>query len=276
MKGIIGLLIIAMAAVMVACAGKKKEETGSPKSIVIYYSQNGTTKALAETIQLLTGSDMEAIEAEEPYAGNFEETIARVKAEREANTLPKLKPLKANLDDYEIVDLGYPIWFGTFAPPMAAFVKDANLEGKKVVPFCTFGSGGLEASIRDLKSVRPNVEFAGGYGVRTARIGAMPEEVGRFLIENGYVEGKVEPLPEYSEQKPVTEAETAIFNAACGDYEYPLGTPVAVGKRATSKGTDYKYAVKSQSPDGSVVEATIYVTVGNEENAKPEFTRVDR
>lgn len=51
----------------------------------------------------------------------------------------------------------------------------------------------------------------------------------RFLIENGYLEGKVEQLPAYSAQQPVTPEEAAIFNAACGDYQYPLGTPVTVG-----------------------------------------------
>ena len=85
------------------------------------------------------------------------------------------------------------------------------------------------------------------------------------------MEGRVEALPGYSEMRPVTEEEIQIFNAACGDYQFPLGTPVLVGKRGTSDGVDYIYEVESQG-----ATSTIYVTVGNEEGAKPEFTRVVR
>ena len=58
---------------------------------------------------------------------------------------------------------------------------------------------------------------------------------------------------------------------ACGDYQFPLGTPVLVGKRGTSDGVDYIYEVESNG-----AKSTIYVTVGNGEGAKPEFTRVVR
>ena len=68
-----------------------------------------------------------------------------------------------------------------------------------------------------------------------------------------------------------TEEEKQIFDAACSDYQYPLGTPVMVGKRGTSDGVDYIYQVESRG-----ATSTIYVTVPNEEGAKPEFTRVVR
>ena len=278
MKYLISLIIVVAAVALVACAGQNQEENQvkETKALVLYYSQNGTTKAVAEEIQRLTGADIEAIVVEEPYSGNFQETIERVQKERQNSVLPKLAALKSNLDDYDVIYLGYPIWFGTYAPPMAAFVKNTSLEGKKVVPFCSFGSGGLEVSIRDLQAAQPKAEFAAGYGVRTARIAAMPAEVDRFLKENGYIEGEVEPLPEYSAQQPVTAEETAIFNAACSAYEYPLGTPVTCGKRETATSTDYNFGVKSQAPDGSEIPANIFVTVAKAENATPEFTRVAR
>ena len=78
----------------------------------------------------------------------------------------------------------------------------------------------------------------------------------------------VEVLADYSELQPVTDIETQIFNAACSDYQFPLGTPVSYGKRITSDGTDYIFKVDNNS--------TIYVVVGNEPNSKPEFTKVVR
>ncbi len=122
----------------------------------------------------------------------------------------------------------------------------------------------------------PFVCFLPGYGVRNARLAKAPAEVERFLIENGYMEGEVEKLPEYLAQQPVTSEDVKIFDAACGDYQYPLGTPVTVGKRTTSGSIDYRFTVRSKDVNGNDVEATIFVTVGKGADAKPEFTEVVR
>ena len=102
------------------------------------------------------------------------------------------------------------------------------------------------------------------------------KELDRFLKENGYKEGSVNPLPDYSAQQPVTDADKAIFDAACSSYQFPLGTPQTVGKRATDDSDDYKFIVKSRGFDGKEATSTIYVTVGKTEGAKPEFTEVVR
>ena len=83
-------------------------------------------------------------------------------------------------------------------------------------------------------------------------------------------------LPDYSAQQPVTDAERAIFDAACSSYQFPLGTPQTFGKRATPDGTDYKFTVKGRGMDGRESSSVIYVTVGNAADAKPEFTQVVR
>ena len=261
------LSIAMMTAVTTAFAQKK---------LVLYYSETGTTKAVAEELQKQTGADIEAIEAVNPYSGNFQETIQRSGRERESGETPALKPLKKKLADYDVIFLGYPIWFGTYAMPIATLVKDNDFAGKTIVPFCTFGSGGLNTSTNDLKKALPQATIQKGYGVRTARVAAAKKEIDRFLIENGYKEGTVAPLPDYSAQQPVTDADKAIFDAACSNYQFPLGTPVTVGKRQTPDGTDYQFSVKSRGFDGGESTSTIFVTVGKEEGAKPEFTEVVR
>lgn len=272
------MLLAAAVMTVVACGSKNQEceQTDTKKCLVLYYSQTGATKAVAEELQKALGCDIEAVDVEVPYDGDFGATIQRWQKEQQNGELPKLKPLKADLGSYDVIFIGYPIWGGTYASPITALLKEQAFEGKTIVPFCTFGSGGLETGINDLKAALPKAEIVEGYGVRNARIAAIPAEVNRFLIENGYIDGEVEALPEYSEQQPVTKEETAIFNAACGDYQFPLGTPATVGKRETANSTDYKYTVNSKGMTGEDVTSTIYVTVGNAENAKPEFTRVVR
>ena len=265
MKKILSIIAI-MAAITTSCAQQKQ--------LVLYYSETGTTKAVAEELQKQLGADIEAVEAVEPYSGNFQQTIERSGRERESGQSPAIKPLTKNIADYDVIFLGYPIWFGTYAMPIVTLVKEQDFAGKTIVPFCTFGSGGLNTSSDALKKALPKAKIAKGYGVRTVRVTAAAKELDRFLKENGYKEGTVEKLPDYSAQQPVTDDERAIFDAACSDYQFPLGTPQTVGKRQTPDGTDYQYTVTGRGFDGKESTSTIYVTVAK--GAKPEFTEVVR
>ena len=244
--------------------------------LVLYYSETGTTKTVAQELQKQLGADIESIEAVKPYTGNFQETIQRGQREMQSGEGPEIKPLMKKTADYDVIFLGYPIWFGTYAMPIATLVKQEDFDGKTIVPFCTFGSGGLNTTTDGLKKALPKAKIMQGYGVRTARVAAAAKELDRFLKENGYKKGTVAKLPDYSAQQPVTEEETAIFNAACSSYQFSLGTPVTVGKRTTDDSTDYKYTVKSRGMDGKEGTSIIYVTVGKEQGAKPEFTEVVR
>ena len=246
------------------------------KKLVLYYSETGTTKAVAEELQKQLGADIEAIECVEPYSGNFQATIQRNQRERESGVTPALKPLTKNIADYDVIFLGYPIWGGVAASPISSLLKEQDFAGKTIVPFCSFGSGGLNTSTDALKAALPKATIKNGYGVRTARVAAIEKELDRFLKENGYKEGTVSPLPDYSAQEPVTEADKAVFDAACSSYQFPLGTPETVGKRTTDDSNDYKFTVKGRGMNGEESTSTIYVTVGKAEGAKPEFTEVVR
>lgn len=243
------------------------------KKLVIYFSETNTTKAVAAELQKQLGADIECIEAVNPYSGNMQETMQRAQREKE----PEIKPLKADLNAYDVIFLGYPIWGGTYASPVASLLKEQDFAGKKIVPFCTFGSGGLNTSSDALVKALPKAKIQTGYGVRAARVAAAAKELDRFLKENGYKKGNVAKLPAYSEQKPVTDAEKAIFDAACSSYQFPLGTPETCGKRTTDDSIDYEFKVKSRGFGGGGEQtSTIYVTMGKEAGAKPEFTQVVR
>lgn len=220
------------------------------KALVLYYSQTNNTKSVAEELQKQLGADIESVEAD--------------------------KPLQSNLSKYDVIFLGYPIWSGTYATPIATLIKSNDFAGKTIVPFCTFGSGGLNTSSDALKQALPKATIKHGYGVRAARLASSAKELDRFLKENGYKKGTVKKLPDYSAQQPVTDADKAIFDAACSNYQFPLGTPETVGKRTTDDSTDYKYTVKSRGFDGKEGTTIIYVTVGKQAGAKPEFTEVVR
>lgn len=275
-----GLTLFAALLALIGCNSQKKSEGGNvataSKYLVIYYSQTGATQNVAHEFVRLLNADTLRIDVEQPYDGSYQETIDRCRKEMDNGELPKLKALKTDISNYDVIFLGYPIWFGTYALPIASLLEDMNFAGKKIVPFCTFGSGGLESSMNDLRRKLPKTEILPGYGVRNARIAKATPEIEYFLKANGFIEGKVAKLPEYSDQKPVSKDDISLFNAACGDYQYPLGIPLTVGKRITDNGMDYCFTVQSKNAQGKDVEATIYILISKESGAKPEFTKVVR
>ena len=276
-------LMLALAATMtaaVSCGSKKEsQEKEAPKALVLYYSQTSNTKAVAQEIATRLNADMEEIVPVTPYDGDFQATIGRCMQEREQGITPEIQPVAADLAAYDVIFLGYPVWFGTFAPPVAAFLDKADLSGKKVVPFCTFGSGGLESSLKDLAAKQPKAEILPGYGVRAARMEAMPKEVDQFLKAGGFIEGDYFQPEDFPEQAPVNEEDTAIFNAAVGDYPMIHAEAKTVASRTIPGGTEYLFTAvdlprENGQPAPPAGEMKIYVTLL--EGEAPVFTRVVR
>ena len=286
MKSLKQILVLAtITMIAVSCGPRQtaqneeapKEET--PKVIVLYYSQTSNTKAVATEIVTRLGADIEEIVPMIPFDGDFKATIDRCIQEREQGFITEIQPLTADMAKYEVVFIGYPIWFGTYAPPIATFLDNVDLSGKKVVPFCTFGSGGLESSVKDLAEKQPKAEILPGYGVRAARLEAAPAEIDQFLKANGFLEGEFVKLDEFPEQQPVNEAESAIFTAAVGDYPMIHAQAKTVASRVIPNGTEYLFTAvdlpREDKPDMPPAgEMQVYVTVAEGEN--PVFTRVIR
>jgi len=244
------------------------------KTLILYYSQTGATEKVVTELQAQTGADMERFDVEQVYDGDFMATVERVAKERENGFIPTLCPVKSDISKYDVIFLAYPIWFGTYAPPVKALLAEVNLAGKKIVPVCTFGSGGLESGTSDLKKNLPLCDIAAGFGIRNARIQYAGEELNRFLIENGYKEGSVDPLGEYSAQSEVMPEELSIYNEATEGYPFPMGEPFSVGSRTVPDGTDYLFMVHATSPDGVTSEGKVFVSC--REGRPAEFTKVIR
>ena len=231
------ILILAAAVLLAVSCSQKK----APKVLVLYYSQTNTTKVVAEEIANALGADLEAILPVVPYEGDIPAVAARCAKDAAEGKLPELKPFTVDVNAYDIVFLGYPIWMGTYAPPVEAAISAMNLDGKKVVPFCTFGSGGLDTSTNDLKA-------------------------------------KLTPLPAFSEPQPADEAAAAIFDAAVGTYPMIHAAATEVSSRAVPGGTEYLFTAKDlpRDPGVEMPDHFIKVYVLAEDGKEPVFTQVLR
>ena len=270
------ILILAATLLAAVACGQK-----APKALVLYYSQTGTTEIVDQAIQARTGADIEAIVPVESYGEDYGATIARGQQELREQNWPEIQPLQADLSKYDVIFLGYPVWFGTYANPIATLLETVDFSGKKVVPFCTFGSGGLNESVAAIKAKLPNAEVLPGYGVRSARADAIPAEVERFLKEGGFIEGEVAPIEPFGELKPATEEEAAIFDAAVGTYPMINAEAAEVASRTVPGGTEYLFVAKDKPREGIPVPEgfeprTMKVLVLAEDGKDPVFTQVIR
>ena len=124
----------------------------SGKTLVVYYSATGNTKAVAEMIAEETNGDLFEIEPQDPYSGedlNWTDENSRVTREYENEDERNVELVSTTVDhweDYDTVFVGYPIWWGIAAWPVNTFVENNDFTGKTVVPFCTSSSSGLGQS----------------------------------------------------------------------------------------------------------------------------------
>lgn len=126
--------------------------SSNSKTLVVYYSATGSTKAVAETIANTAGADLFEITPVDPYTSddlNWTDDNSRVSVEHNDESkrdVPLTKTTPDNWADYDTVFIGYPIWWGIAAWPVNNFVKGNDFSGKTVIPFCTSTSSGLGQS----------------------------------------------------------------------------------------------------------------------------------
>ena len=127
------------------------QTTGS-KTLIVYFSASGSTKAVAETIADELDADIFELVPAQPYSSddlNWTVSGSRVNREHDDESLRDIaltQTTPANWDDYDTVLIGYPIWWGIAAWPVNNFVKNNDFTGKTVIPLCTSSSSGLGQS----------------------------------------------------------------------------------------------------------------------------------
>lgn len=123
--------------------------------LVAYFSVSGNTYRLAESIQREAGGDTFRIRTEQAYPQKYEQLVARARDEIRSGYFPVLQASSTHLEGYYAVFVGSPNWWGTIAPPVAAFLATHDFSGKVIVPFCTHGGSGGEQIKEDIMKLCP-------------------------------------------------------------------------------------------------------------------------
>lgn len=158
-NNICGLLFIDSITVPVLLRQKGSEDAAgmqaekeSVKVLVAFFSYGGNTRKLAETAAQYTGGDLFRIETEKSYSEDYDKCLEETAREMEENARPALSSHVENMEAYDVVLLGYPIWWGSMPMAVNTFLEEYDFEGKIIAPFCTHGGSGLGSSEQDLKN----------------------------------------------------------------------------------------------------------------------------
>ena len=136
---------------------EKTTQAADTNVLVAYFSATGNTKTVAEQIADVTGGELYEIEPAEPYTSedlDYNNDDCRANLEMNDDTVrPEIAVAIENIEQYDTIYLGYPIWWGNAPRIMNTFVETYDLSGKTVVPFCTSGGSGISTSVDTLQEL---------------------------------------------------------------------------------------------------------------------------
>lgn len=149
-----------------------EQETVEPQSqdkkvLVAYFSFTGTTKAVATLIASISGGTLHMIEPETAYGSEnntyYDQSTRAYKEQYgPATARPAIKKTLENAGNYDVVLLGFPIWYGKAPRVVFTFLDSYSFKGKTVIPFITSGSTGISSAALELKSAYPDITWKTG------------------------------------------------------------------------------------------------------------------
>lgn len=159
----------------------------------------GNTAKMAGWIQERVGGDLFSIVVTEPYSEDYDECLDRAADEKAAGARPELVNHVENMEDYDVIFLGFPNWWYTAPMAVFSFIEEYDLSGKTVIPFCAHGTGGLASSVKDITDALPDsAEVLEPIGVYRPDVDSAQSVINEWLDSLGYMEKSMTQAQETS------------------------------------------------------------------------------
>lgn len=167
------------------------------KTLVVFFShagenysvgniEVGNTKVVADYISEMTGADQFEIVADKDYDMPYMQLIEVAKQEANNNELPPMVGKLENVDKYDTVFIGGPVWWGTYPQVMFTFFRDYDLNGKTLIPFTTHEGSGLASCVEDVKEAYPNADVKPGFAIYGHEVRSGRNKVEKWLKNLGF------------------------------------------------------------------------------------------
>ncbi len=165
MKRIIPTIAAALAVCLTATA-QNQQVMNSKKTLVAYFSATGTTERVAKLIAEVTGGDLYEITPVQEYtAADLDWTDKTSRSTKEMNDSKSRPAIKADLQNagsYDVIYIGYPIWWNLAPRAVNTFLETYDFSGKTVIPFATSGGSGITNSAAQLRKEYPALDWQNG------------------------------------------------------------------------------------------------------------------
>ena len=138
----------------------------SSKVIIISFSKSGNTQIISNYINKSTKIILYNIKPKNSYPSSYDETLKIAQNEQNTNARPEIdNPLK-DISNYDIILLGYPLWYGHLPNIVITQLELLDLQNKEIYPFNTHGSSGISNSVNDIKKYASNANVHDGFPIK--------------------------------------------------------------------------------------------------------------
>lgn len=115
----------------------------------------GNTQYMAQVIQQTAGGDLFSIESVQQYPLDHSPLVDQAADEKKKNARPELSTHMENINDYDVIFLGYPNWWGDLPMPLYTFLEEYDFSGKTIIPFCPHGGSGFSGTVSTIAEMQP-------------------------------------------------------------------------------------------------------------------------
>lgn len=148
----------------------------------------GNTEYVAAVIREATGGDLFEIKTVHTYPGTHKELIDAAKKESDEDARPALATHIKNLNEYDVVFVGFPNWWYDMPQPLYTFFDEYDFSGKTVVPFCTHGGSRFSDAIKTIREMEKGATVLDGYAIARDHVSSSKDGIQNWLKKIGMTE----------------------------------------------------------------------------------------
>lgn len=144
-------------------------------------SYQGNLAIMADYIKEVVNGDTFSIVTTEYYPTGYRDTTNMAKEEQRGNARPELSDHVENMEDYDIIFLGFPNWWGGLPMPVYTFLEEYDFTGKTIIPFASHEGSGLGSGPSEIAQICPNTDVLDGYAVRGSDVSSCETDIVKWI-----------------------------------------------------------------------------------------------
>ncbi len=169
----------------VTASGFGQTEKSTGKILIVFFSWSGNTRGVAREIERQTGADMYEIKLVHPYSSSYNTVLMEAQEDQHRQARPEIADPLSDIDDYDVIMLGYPNWWASIPMPIATFLESYDFSGKTILPFCSHGGGRFGQSLTAIAKLAPDAVIGEGLSIHYSGGSSLADDVADWLKKNG-------------------------------------------------------------------------------------------